>query len=146
MKRDKTLIDLSRDHQHALAVALELKRATAETAAAARATFASFWEAEGARHFRIEEEILLPAFARRRSPEHEAVVQVLVEHVDIRRRASDLQRADVPVAADLHALGERLDRHIRHEERVLFPLIEQALAPADLTELAAALEEAELAP
>jgi iron-sulfur cluster repair protein YtfE (RIC family) len=33
----------------------------------------------------------------------------------------------------LHQLGERLERHIRHEERVLFPLIEEALPDDELT-------------
>jgi hypothetical protein len=44
MKRDLALTRLSRDHQHGLAVALQLRRATAETAPTAGAAFAAFWE------------------------------------------------------------------------------------------------------
>jgi iron-sulfur cluster repair protein YtfE (RIC family) len=69
------------------------------------------------------------------------VVRTLVEHVDIRRRIADIAR--VPHLEDLRALGERLHAHIRHEERVLFPLIEDALADAKLAELAAALDRIE---
>ena len=43
VKRSKALIPLSHDHQHGLAVALDLTRATAETAPAAVAAFAEFW-------------------------------------------------------------------------------------------------------
>jgi iron-sulfur cluster repair protein YtfE (RIC family) len=40
----------------------------------------------------------------------------------------------------LRAIGEQLEAHIRLEERMVFPLIEESLAEATLTELAARLE------
>jgi iron-sulfur cluster repair protein YtfE (RIC family) len=54
-----------------------------------------------------------------------------------------LARTPLAELDDLHALGERLHQHIRHEERVLFPLIEEALPPEELAAVADALEEAE---
>jgi hemerythrin-like domain-containing protein len=144
MKRDPSLAPLSHDHQHGLAVALQLRRATFETAAAATAAFLWFWEQEGERHFRAEEELLLPAVARHVPAAHEAVVRTLVEHVELRRRASELALTPMPELDDLHALGDHLHHHIRHEERVLFPLIEEALPDAELGELATVLERAEL--
>jgi hemerythrin-like domain-containing protein len=143
MKRDPAIAGLSRDHQHGLAVALQLRRVTAETAADAQAAFLAFWEEEGQRHFRAEEEVLLPAAARHVAPTTDAVVRVLVEHVDIRRRAAELALAPAAELDDLHALGDRLHEHIRHEERVLFPLIEEALPDDELSALAEALERAE---
>lgn len=143
MKRDRALTRLSRDHQHGLAVALALKRATAETAPIAGAAFVAFWEEEGQGHFRAEEEVLLPLAARHLPAAHEAVVRVLVEHVDIRRRAAELARAPIAELDDLHVLGDRLQQHIRHEERVLFPLIEQTLPNEELWAIADALEQAE---
>jgi hemerythrin-like domain-containing protein len=143
MKRAPTLAGLSRDHQHGLAVALQLRRATAETAANAKAAFVAFWEEEGQRHFRTEEEVLLPAAAHHVAPATDAVVRVLVEHVDIRRRAAELALAPVAELDDLHVLGDRLHQHIRHEERVLFPLIEEALPNEELAAVADALERAE---
>jgi hemerythrin-like domain-containing protein len=143
MKRDPTLAGLSRDHQHGLAVALQLKRATAETAPAAEAAFVSYWEDEGQTHFRVEEEVLLPRASRHVPPAHDAVVRVLVEHVDIRRRAAELALTPLAELDELHELGDRLHQHIRHEERVLFPLIEQAVTTEELAELAEALERAE---
>jgi hemerythrin-like domain-containing protein len=142
MKRTPALQALSRDHQHGLAVALTLKRATAETAGGARDEFLDFWTGEGEAHFAVEEAVLLPAFAAHATSDHEAIVRVLVEHVDIRRRAAELAAGD-PDQEALRALGELLGHHIRHEERVLFPLIEDALPPDELERLAAALQEAE---
>jgi iron-sulfur cluster repair protein YtfE (RIC family) len=105
--------------------------------------FLEFFEREGARHFRAEEEILLPAFARHSEADQPAVVRVLTEHVDLRRRAQDVAATPEPDPADLHELGERLERHIRHEERVLFPMIEETLPAEELGQLANALAAAE---
>ena len=143
MKRSEALAPLSRDHHQGLFVALQLKRAEPETAANARQDFLDFFEREGARHFRTEEEVLLPAYARHGEPDQPEVVRVLVDHVDLRRRAQDLAASPDPDPAELHELGERLESHIRHEERVLFPLIEEALPLEELEQVGAAVERAE---
>ncbi|HWK26908.1 MAG TPA: hemerythrin domain-containing protein [Solirubrobacter sp.] len=132
MKRSEALAPLSRDHHHGLFVAMHLKRATADTAAEARQRFLEFWAHEGDVHFVIEETVLLPAFARRGPHDHEAVVRTLTDHVDLRRRALDVGDAS---PEQLHELGERLSAHIRHEESVLFPLIETTLDAEELRAL-----------
>jgi iron-sulfur cluster repair protein YtfE (RIC family) len=142
MKRSEALAPLSHDHHQGLFVALQLKRAEPDTAAQAREAFLSFFEREGARHFRAEEEVLLPAYARHAGPDQPAVVRVLVEHVELRRRAQDLADGQEASVAELRELGERLEGHIRHEERVLFPMIEAALPARELERLAAAVERA----
>ena len=143
MKRAPALHPLSHDHHHTLVQCMRLRRATAEDAAQVRADFLAHWEAEVARHFRVEEEVLLPAFARHGDVHDAAVVRALCDHVEIRRDVAAL--ADVPEADPeaLHALAERLDAHVRHEERVLFPLVEAALPAAELEALAEAIAGAE---
>jgi hemerythrin-like domain-containing protein len=120
-----------------------LRRATPASTANDREAFLQFWQTEGRRHFQVEEEVLLPAYARHRPPDEPAVVRVLTEHVDLRRRAAELEASESPSLTDVQELGKRLAQHIRHEERVLFPVIEAALSDADLSELARALERAE---
>ena len=143
MKRSEFLQNLSREHHRGLFVALQLRRATRASMTDARGAFLQFWHSEGGRHFRVEEEVLLPAYARHRPPDEPAVVRVLTEHVDLRRRAAEMEASTAPSLTDVHELGERLAQHIRHEERVLFPAIEGALSDAELSELARALERAE---
>ena len=143
MKRSEALRTLSHQHHQGLFAALQLKRADRETAADAREAFIDFFEREGARHFRIEEELLLPAFARHAGCDEPAIVRVLTEHVELRRRGQDLEAEADPDEGALRELGERLERHIRFEERVLFPMIEDALPPDELERLAAAIERAE---
>jgi iron-sulfur cluster repair protein YtfE (RIC family) len=139
MKRSDALAELSRDHHHGLVVAQRLNRADAATASAARAAFLDFWNAEGHGHFRIEEDVLLPAVARHYPADHEAIVRVLVDHVDIRRRAAAIAGDSGATTDELRALGEALAAHIRHEERRLFPLIEARLPDGELAELATAI-------
>jgi hemerythrin-like domain-containing protein len=142
MKRTDALAQLSRDHHHGLVAAQRLTRATEETAAGARGAFLAFWREDGQEHFRVEEDVLLPACARHVPPTDDAVVRVLTDHVDLRRRAGDVASDETPAVEDLHALGERLHAHIRHEERVLFPRIEDAMSDDELVALAAAVDAA----
>ena len=130
MKRHLALQPLSRDHHQALALAQRLRRASEQDAAAVRAAFLEYWHHHGQAHFRVEEEVLLPAFAEHGDPGDERVVRMLVDHVRIRRDARRLEQDAGPAPADLHALGTALERHVRLEEREVFPLIEAAL-PAD---------------
>ena len=127
MKRTDALKGLSHQHHQGLFAALKLKRAQPATALEARAAFLDFFEREGAGHFRAEEDLLLPAFARHTQPDDALIVRVLTDHVDLRRRALDLEADTDPAPAVLHELGERLESHIRFEERILFPKLEQTL-------------------
>lgn len=137
MKREPALVSLSHDHQHALAVALQLKRAETGGLQEAVAAFAAFWHAEGQAHFRAEEEILLPAFAARGDAAHPLVAQTLCDHVAIRAMAAGLDRE--PSLAGARELGARLADHVRLEERELFPLVERTLEPDELAALGEAL-------
>lgn len=137
MKRHPALEQLSRDHHHALVVAQRLKRADQPGAERARSDFLSYWDAKGSEHFREEEDILLPTLARFTDPHQELIARVLTEHVAIRRGALELA-GGAPLAT-LQALGRELERHVRREERELFPLIEGALPEEELVRLGARL-------
>jgi hypothetical protein len=145
MKRNPALVSLSHDHHQALFVAHKLRRAAEPTAAEARAAFLAFWERDGAAHFRLEEEVLLPAYAGHGDPHHPLVARALCDHVAIRHRAAELASDPTPAMDDLVALGTALAEHVRLEERELFPLIESAMPADALTALAAKLARAEAA-
>ena len=113
MKRHPSLRDLSSDHHHGLVHALHLLRAgegdtpaTEAEAETARA-FLAFFAEEANRHFREEEEVLLPAFARYGDVTGPAVVRVLTEHILVRRLVDDL-------AAEMDA-----GRIRRHDPRLI---------------------------
>lgn len=115
-------------------VAQRLKRADEGTAEDARRLFLEYWERDGQRHFRQEEELLLPTFAAFEDPDHPLVARVLVDHVRIRQLAMRLGEAEASPSS-LHDLGFQLDQHIRREERELFPLIERSVPEPELIRL-----------
>ena len=100
VKRSEELAPLSRDHHQGLFAALKLRRGAPD----ARDVFLRFW-VDGRRHFAIEEELLLPALARHVPPDHEAIVRVLVEHVDLRRRAADVEERAATASLRNWAIG-----------------------------------------
>ena len=141
MKRSEALSPLSRDHQHALYAALRLRRAHEATLRGAVDHFLRFFETEGRRHFEIEEQLLLPALPPDDGEWSAGVARVLDDHEAIRDAAEELSsRATMKSAV---ALGERLNDHVRFEERELFPLLERRLDDAALATLGDAVAQAE---
>ncbi|HKJ76061.1 MAG TPA: hemerythrin domain-containing protein [Gammaproteobacteria bacterium] len=136
MKRHEGLKPLSQDHHQALVEAKHL-RAAGETAGtdAAAARLLERW-AEMEEHFREEERLLLPVLGRYTGSDCPEIAETLRQHVEIRGVVDAIsERLDgglTPPAADLHRLGALLRDHVRYEERVLFPEIEQVLPSEQL--------------
>jgi hemerythrin-like domain-containing protein len=150
MKRSEALAPLSRDHQHALDAALRLRRASADTVEDAIAHFQRFFDAEGRGHFAIEEEHLLHALPADDPEWALAADRVRDDHAAIRGQAAELAAATSIPTSDAGSrltaaqeLGQRLNDHVRFEERVLFELLEQRLAPGELARVGEAVARAE---
>ena len=133
MRRHPTLVPLSRDHHRALVEARAARLAGVADAAArleAGRRFARFFAAHAVPHFRQEEEDLFPLVVPRDGAEPpEPLVRALLDHARLHRLARQVraavERGDVEGDL-LEAAGALLEAHVRLEERVLFPLIEQA--------------------
>lgn len=117
MRRDERLIELSREHHAALTLArrLRLAHGSSEALAAAGESVRSL-HAELEQHFDEEEVRLLPIL---RACAPELASQLMHEHVELRAL---LERSDE--AAALERLGTLLEAHVRFEERVMFPRLE----------------------
>jgi hypothetical protein len=140
VKRSPELTPLSHEHHQALFVAMGLKRAERPEAANA---FLDYHEETGARHFEIEEALLLPGWlAADPDAETADAHRILAEHLEIRTAAVQI-RAGGAAFAELRELGELLERHVRFEERELFPRIEERLDDESLLRLGAAIAAAE---
>src|SRR5580704_8984064 len=120
MKRHPSLHPLSQHHHFALIQALEMRRAAeapAEKRVAAverqAAKFVHFWHKTGHVHFREEEEVLLPAYARHTRLDRDAdVMRILADHAEIRAAVQDFERrlaAKTPITAEgMARLGKLL--------------------------------------
>jgi Hemerythrin HHE cation binding domain len=140
VKRAEALRPLSREHLDALLAAKRLREAG--DLDEAKQAFLGFWESDGRRHFRVEEEVLLPNWARHAEVDRPGVARMLDEHLAIRREALRLAAGESSLE-EARELGRLLHDHVRFEERQLFPIVEAALDAAGLADLAAAIEEAE---
>jgi hemerythrin-like domain-containing protein len=132
VKRDRRLRGLSSEHHHALTLARTIATLLREERQvdAARDLVRRFDE-ELEPHFRIEEEVLLPAL--RRKGEVALVERTEEDHGFLRAVASSARQRQLD---GLAAFAQRLTDHVRFEERELFPRCEERLESAVLDEVA----------
>jgi|SRR5271169_4156108 len=144
MLRDKNLIPLSRQHQHALALCVRIERASPIPDAdlgAWQAEVAQHFQNEISIHFAAEERVLFPA-ARRFGALVPLVEELVADHTQLRASFSRAE-ANETSAPDLAAFARSLSAHIRKEERQLFEQLQEFMHADELAtlgkELAAAL-------
>ena len=143
MLRDESLIPLSRQHQHALALCVRIERASPIPESDLRT-----WQAEMAQHFRAEirvhfeaeERIVFPA-ARGFSELVPLVEELLSEHAWLREqfRAAEAQTMS---AGEVSEFAEKLSAHIRKEERHLFERMQSLMSAEALASMRQRLQEA----
>lgn len=154
MKRDKNLHPLSWDHHAALtAVVLTRRQLDSEPDAATLVRtveqFVAFHAEALLPHFRHEEEWLLPAFLKHTSEDDPMILRLFQDHVALHALVADLRPAlaDPPSLPDtLVKLCDRLEAHVRFEERELFPRIEAALSADELDAIGKQLHETRALP
>lgn len=140
IKRHESLQPLSRHHMVALHLALKLKRAGTDksqlTKEELKQEVQDFWMPDGRDHFREEEEILLTAFAQHAPINRQEIIDMLLEHVQVRALIDTILKMEDIDLTVMHELGEVLENHVRKEERIVFPMIEKALPEDVLVEIA----------
>lgn len=130
--RHPSLILLSHDHHHGLALALrcrkqalgQLKPMGVKGLKERAGEFREFFANQLVPHFRAEEGVLFPQM-RALVPESELIIEQLIrDHQQFRAAIPQLE-SEVGLGKLVFDLGDLLERHIRKEERELFPLFEQ---------------------
>lgn len=130
--RHPSLILLSHDHHHGLALALrcrkqalgQLKPMGVEGLKFRAAEFREFFTRNLTNHFRAEEEALFPLMQTAVPNSQIILRELLLEHQEIRKAIPKLQ-AEAGLGKIIFDLGDLLEGHIRKEERELFPLFEK---------------------
>jgi hemerythrin-like domain-containing protein len=143
MLRDRNLIPLSRQHQHALALCVRIDRASPigeADLAVWQAEITQLFQSEIRIHFAAEEQILFPA-ARKFLELIPLVDELSADHVALRGCFVNGQAGQMS-ATDLSAFGQRLSAHIRKEERQLFERLQELVNQEELAQLGTNLEEA----
>ncbi|MDA1316199.1 MAG: hemerythrin domain-containing protein [Acidobacteria bacterium] len=140
MLRDPSLIPLSHQHQHGLALTVLIDRGlkaqpTQEKAIELAGKVARMADAELLGHFQVEEEVLFPAI-RPHLDSGQIVEELIVQHRAledlIQRVAAAGDNERIPLLTEF---GDLLHRHIRIEERQLFQEIQAKLDEDQLARL-----------
>ena len=143
MLRDKNLVPLSHQHQHALALCVRIDRAVQAgdlDMLAWQAEIQQIFVAEIQNHFDAEERELFPVVMQV-GELGRLVDELLAEHALLRDYfALATERTMDP--AKLHDFAKKLSAHIRKEERELFESLQRLLAPEELASLGTALANA----
>ncbi|ANH82018.1 hypothetical protein A8C56_14490 [Niabella ginsenosidivorans] len=141
MKRAEQIIQLSRDHHFGLLFCWKIKQGLCLKVAAARiqAYIRYYWQEQLQQHFHEEETLL---FGNR---EDLLCRQAMKEHREIEQLIQQIAGGN-PDVAQFQSLADLLHRHIRYEERTVFPHLEKTLTDEQLNNVGKALQQLHTAP
>ena len=140
MLRNKNLIPLSHQHQHALALCVRIDRASEAgelDLLAFQTEIQQLFVGEIQNHFEAEERELFPLALR--FPELGKLVDDLLHEHALLRDYFALATEMSMDPGKLHAFAKKLSAHIRKEERQLFESLQRVLSPQEMASLGAAL-------
>lgn len=143
MLRDKSLIPLSHQHQHALALCVRIERASpiaADDLDSWQAEIAQTFQNEIKIHFAAEEQVLFPA-GLRFAELSTLVEELLAEHASLREEFTRAEERTMS-AQQLANFARTLSAHIRKEERRLFERMQELLTGDELAILGECLDHA----
>jgi hemerythrin-like domain-containing protein len=143
MLRDKNLIPLSRQHQHALALCVRIERGQPipeKDLHSWQFEIEEHFEHEIKVHFLAEETAVFPV-ARRFLELAPLVEELLAEHASLREWFSQAEARRLS-AENLPVFARELSAHIRKEERQLFERLQELLSSKELDILGKRLEGA----
>lgn len=142
MLRDPSLIPLSRQHQHALALCVRIERALQKNLVdldAWQLEVEQQYQQEVGFHFAAEESVLFPA--ARRFPELASLVEELTDEHGRLRECFARAHERAMDGGGLGAFAELLSGHIRKEERQLFETLQKLVEADEMRRIGVALEQ-----
>ena len=135
MKRDKNIVPLSQDRHFGLLSGWKIKQGIKKNISYERIkNYINYhWDNSQSFHFDEEEKILFPY------SDDELTQRALDEHKEIRELLKTLNEVEDFELLTLYA--DKVTEHIRFEERVLFPHLENILTEEQLAEVGKRLNE-----
>lgn len=130
MDRNENLHPLDWDHHYGLVVAQQLagceEEEDSQEVQDLKSKFLKQWHNHLKKHFRQEEDYLLPMIEVEVS-NHPKNIRVLKEHIHIKSLVYKLENELEALPGLLREIGNTLQAHIKFEERQFFPEVEQLL-------------------
>lgn len=135
IKRDKSLIVLSKEHHYGLLASWKIRRGLELKTDPKRiiAFVVSFWDTHLSAHFIAEEEILFNTI------NHALVEEALQQHSKLRMLVQLI--SEEGTLKQLANFADLLEQHIRFEERQVFEMLQQELSEEKLAKVGKKLDE-----
>ena len=126
MKRHEALQPLSREHHHGLLLCWKIRTGLSKNVSPERIKkyVEWFYSEHIEAHFEVEEQHIFPLLGMN----HQMVKKAMAEH----RRLKRLFTGEEEVEKSLSRIEDELERHIRYEERELFPKIQETASEEQL--------------
>lgn len=148
-KRHPALVPVSRDHHEGLLLALRLQQG--EKALLKLWSHDTSWQASVVvdffrdhliRHFAVEEEKVFPLALAEVPGSAPTVEKLKHQHAWVRETVAAMKGRESSVTRDeLVTFGQKLEEHIRIEDRELFPMMEEHLGSERLGKLEKEVQE-----
>lgn len=138
IKRNENLVVFSHEHHHGLVFCSRLKKAQNTSESILCDFVQNFWENNLSGHFEQEEGLLLPWLT-----EKELSNRLINDHREIKRLTESICHNRTPLE-DALQLANFMTAHIRFEERIMFPWLENSLTDEKLIEIGNELDTIEI--
>lgn len=140
IKRSESIVKLSREHHFSLLFCWKIRQGIKKEIPALRIMeyVRYFWEANLKLHFKQEEDILFESL-----PQDKMISRAVAEHTTLKEAISVLFTIpEDEIINELHRFADQLEKHVRFEERELFPYLEKTLSEEQHQEVSARLDAA----
>lgn len=137
--RNENLYVFSHEHHHGLILAVRLRKAHQADAETLKSYIKDFWENSLDSHFNNEEKLFLD-FIR----DKELKQRFLSEHKQIRNLYLDIESSEDDIVEKAKRFGILINDHIRFEERILFPWLQDNLSQNELKQIGASLDDSDI--
>ena len=137
--RNENLYVFSHEHHHGLVFAVRLKKASKTDDKTLKKYISHFWNNALDDHFKKEEDLFLEWIA-----DKELKDQFLAEHKSINTLVNDIQTSNNKLVEKALDLSEQLKLHVKFEEKLLFPWLQNNLSSDQLKSIGEALKHVEV--
>ena len=137
--RDENLYVFSHEHHHGLIFAVRLRKAHQADAETLKRYINDFWEDSLDAHFNNEENSFLNYLT-----DVDLKHRFLSEHKQIRDLFKDIDEGDDDIVEKSKQFGVLINDHIRFEERILFPWLQENLTSEELKQIGSSLEDTDV--
>lgn len=139
VKRNENLVVLSHEHHHGLIFCSRLKKAKQPDDEILKRYVTDFWVNHLVAHFVSEEKLLLPLMW-----DNEITAQFLSDHIQIEELIQSIMGNNKNVKEEALNLAKLINDHIRFEERIMFPWLQEVLSPIELVTVGKELKGTEI--